>query len=86
MKIDRTELVQNGKGATAMIHNTDDLRIREIKELLPPGHVIREFPATEKAATTVYRAREAIHRIHHNESVSALFRRDGVEAGRALSE
>ena len=34
-----------------MTHNTDDLRIKEIKELLPPGHVIREFPATEKAAT-----------------------------------
>jgi len=48
-----------------MIHNTDDLRIREIKELLPPGHVIREFPASEKAAITVYRARESIHRILH---------------------
>ena len=47
------------------IHNTDDLRIREIKELLPPGHVIREFPATEKAAQTVYDARVAIHRILH---------------------
>ena len=47
------------------IHNTDDLRIREIKELLPPGHVIREFPATEKAARTVYEARNAIHRILH---------------------
>ena len=47
------------------IHNTDDLRIKEIKELLPPGHVIREFPATEKAATTVFTARNAIHRILH---------------------
>jgi 3-deoxy-7-phosphoheptulonate synthase len=47
------------------MHNTDDLRIREIKELLPPGHVIREFPATEKAATTVFQARAAIHRILH---------------------
>lgn len=48
-----------------MMHNTDDLRIKEIKELLPPGHVIREFPATEKAATTVFQARAAIHRILH---------------------
>ena len=51
--------------ALPAIHNTDDLRIREIKELLPPGHVIREFPATEKAARTVYEARNAIHRILH---------------------
>ena len=51
--------------AMPAIHNTDDLRIREIKELLPPGHVIREFPATEKAAQTVYDARVAIHRILH---------------------
>ncbi|MEO7761399.1 MAG: 3-deoxy-7-phosphoheptulonate synthase AroG [Casimicrobiaceae bacterium] len=48
-----------------MMHNTDDLRIREIKELLPPGHVIREFPATEKASATVFRARGGIHRILH---------------------
>ena len=25
--------------------NTDDVRIREIKELVPPAHVFREFPA-----------------------------------------
>jgi len=62
---DRTELVQSDDVRTGMIHNTDDLRIREIKELLPPGHVIREFPASEKAAITVYRARESIHRILH---------------------
>ncbi len=24
--------------------NTDDVRIREIKELVPPSHVFREFP------------------------------------------
>ena len=48
-----------------MMHNTDDLRIREIKELLPPGHVIREFSATERAAATVFGARADIHRILH---------------------
>ncbi|MEP7083977.1 MAG: 3-deoxy-7-phosphoheptulonate synthase, partial [Betaproteobacteria bacterium] len=47
------------------MHNTDDLRIREIKELLPPAHVIREFPATESVASTVFEARSAIHRILH---------------------
>ena len=56
-QIDRTEMVRNGTSETAMIHNTDDLRIKEIKELLPPGHVIREFPATETAATTVFHTR-----------------------------
>jgi 3-deoxy-7-phosphoheptulonate synthase len=48
-----------------MPHRTDDLRIREIKELAPPAHLIREFPCTEKAADTVYGARQAIHRILH---------------------
>ncbi len=48
-----------------MPHRTDDLRIREIKELSPPSHLIREFPCTERAADTVYAARQAIHRIVH---------------------
>ena len=63
--VNRTEIVRTDQGVVTMMHNTDDLRIREIKELLPPGHVIREFPATEKAATTVFQARAAIHRILH---------------------
>ena len=65
MPINRTETVRRGEGSGGMIHNTDDLRIREIKELLPPGHVIREFPATEPAALTVFEARSGIHRILH---------------------
>jgi 3-deoxy-7-phosphoheptulonate synthase len=48
-------------------HRTDDLRIREIKELAPPAHLIREFPCTEKASATVHDAREALHRILHGE-------------------
>ena len=48
-----------------MKHIVDDVRIREIKELSPPGHVLREFPASEPAATTTYEARAAIHRILH---------------------
>ena len=44
---------------------TDDLRIKEIKELVPPSHVLREFPVSDKAATTTYEARQAIHRILH---------------------
>jgi len=48
-----------------MPHRTDDLRIREIKELAPPAHLLREFACTEKAADTVYGARQALHRILH---------------------
>lgn len=43
----------------------DDVRIQEIKELLPPAHVLREFPASSTAAETTYNARQAIHRILH---------------------
>jgi len=49
----------------SMIYNTDDLRIKAIKELAPPGDLMREFPCTEKASATVYRARDEIHRIMH---------------------
>ncbi|MBI1907510.1 MAG: 3-deoxy-7-phosphoheptulonate synthase AroG [Rhodocyclales bacterium] len=41
----------------------DDVRIKEIKELIPPAHVLREFPATAKAAEVSYATRQAIHRI-----------------------
>lgn len=48
--------------ASMKIH-IDDVRISEIKELVPPAHVLREFPATPKAAEVAYEARQAIHRI-----------------------
>lgn len=48
-----------------MIYRTDDIRIKEIKELVPPSHVLRELPISEKAARTTYEARQAIHRILH---------------------
>ncbi|HUF79817.1 MAG TPA: 3-deoxy-7-phosphoheptulonate synthase AroG [Burkholderiales bacterium] len=48
-----------------MPYRTDDTRIREIKELVPPSHLLREFPVSEKAAETAYEARLAIHRILH---------------------
>ena len=46
---------------------TDDLRIRELKELTPPSHVIREFPCTENIATVTANARTALHRILHGQ-------------------
>jgi 3-deoxy-7-phosphoheptulonate synthase len=48
-----------------MQYRTDDLRIREIKELAPPSHVLREFSITEKAAKNVVETRQQIHRILH---------------------
>jgi len=48
-----------------MKHIVDDVRIKEIKELSPPAHILREFPATEPAATTTFEARGDIHRILH---------------------
>ncbi|HYR42084.1 MAG TPA: 3-deoxy-7-phosphoheptulonate synthase AroG [Terriglobia bacterium] len=47
------------------LQRTDDLRIKEIKELLSPDQIRREFPINEKAAQTTYDARRAIHRILH---------------------
>ena len=46
-------------------YRTDDLRIREIKELLPPSAVLRDFSITRDAAKTVYETRQEIHRILH---------------------
>ncbi len=43
----------------------DDTRIREIMELAPPAHLLREFPASDRAATTTYETRAAIHRVLH---------------------
>ena len=46
---------------------TDDLRIREIKELVPPSRLINELSCSPKAAKTVADARVAMHRILHGQ-------------------
>ena len=48
-----------------MKHITDDVRIREIKELSPPAQILREFPPTDAAAETTFQARQAVHRVLH---------------------
>jgi len=48
-----------------MSSTTDDTRIRGYRELSPPAHVLREFPATETVSQVVSGARQAIHRILH---------------------
>ena len=48
-----------------MLSTTDDLRIREIKELSTPEEVMREIPRTLTATRIVTAARNAIHAILH---------------------
>jgi len=42
-------------------YRTDDLRIREIREVVPPAQVRDEVPITERAARTTAETRAAIH-------------------------
>ena len=46
-----------------MTNETDDLHIREIKELSSPAEVMREFPRTDAASRAVTAGRRAIHDI-----------------------
>lgn len=46
-----------------MNYQNDDLRIKKIKELLPPVALLEKFPATKRAVETVSQARRAIHNI-----------------------
>ncbi|KPZ73510.1 Phospho-2-dehydro-3-deoxyheptonate aldolase, Phe-sensitive [Shewanella sp. P1-14-1] len=46
-----------------MYYQNDDVRIDEIKELLPPIAILERFPASETASATVFNARDGIHRI-----------------------
>jgi 3-deoxy-7-phosphoheptulonate synthase len=47
------------------LKTTDDLRIREIKELSTPAEVMQEFPRDAVATRTVTDARRALHGILH---------------------
>jgi 3-deoxy-7-phosphoheptulonate synthase len=46
-----------------MIHQTDDVRIAELRPLLPPAVLMEELPVSEEGATVVARAREHVSRI-----------------------
>lgn len=50
---------------SAIPKNTDDLRIRALKELAAPDRLIREFPCSDAASEVVFDAREAIHAVLH---------------------
>ena len=46
-----------------MLRTTDDLRIREIKELSTPAEIMREYPRGARATRTVSEVRAALHDI-----------------------
>jgi 3-deoxy-7-phosphoheptulonate synthase len=46
---------------------TDDLRIRDIRELTTPEDLMREHPCTEQVSATVTAARQSLHRILHGQ-------------------
>jgi 3-deoxy-7-phosphoheptulonate synthase len=50
-----------------MIHQTDDVRINQIKDLLPPVALLERFPMSEKASVAVVDGRQAIHRLLHDQ-------------------
>ncbi len=43
--------------------HTDDLRIRQIQDVIPPRQALEEYPVTREAALTTLEARRNIHRI-----------------------
>jgi 3-deoxy-7-phosphoheptulonate synthase len=48
-----------------MFHRTDDLRIRQLKPLIPPAILLDELPITEPVSTLVARTRQEIADILH---------------------
>lgn len=48
------------------MHQTDDVRIKEIKQLLPPVALMEKFPISDVAGETTYQARRSIHNMLGN--------------------
>ncbi len=48
-----------------MMYQTDDLKIKELKEVVPPANLMAALPISEKASATVYRSRQAAADIIH---------------------
>ncbi len=55
-----------------MAHQTDDLRIMDVREVVPYAELQAEFPITERAAQTTYETREAIHKLLRGEDDRVL--------------
>lgn len=50
-----------------MNSRTDDLRIRDISELITPEELMREYPCTEQVSAAVAESRRALQRILHGQ-------------------
>src|SRR6478672_11987834 len=59
------QFVFTGEVRGSMAYKTDDVRIMDIKELITPAELMADIPVSEKAAKTVFDARQSIHRILH---------------------
>ena len=46
-----------------MLRPTDDLRIEQIRPLIPPAILMENLPLSEQASTTVAESREAVARV-----------------------
>jgi 3-deoxy-7-phosphoheptulonate synthase len=55
-----------------MSYKTDDLRIVDVREVVPYAELQAECPITENAARTTYETRHAIHRLLHGEDDRVL--------------
>ncbi len=54
------------------MHNTDDLRIKEIKELISPEQLIEQLPLSEAVSALVDDSRNTIHNILHGKDDRVL--------------
>ncbi|MGB1263206.1 MAG: 3-deoxy-7-phosphoheptulonate synthase AroG [Cognaticolwellia sp.] len=50
-----------------MVYQTDDVRINNIKELLPPIALLERFPLSKQATKSVFSGRQAISKIFNNQ-------------------
>ncbi len=46
-------------------YSTDDVRIKELKELVPPAYLMQDFPCEEAESDLIFHTRQAVHRILH---------------------
>ena len=55
-----------------MRYATDDLRIREIKELISPAQIHEQLPISERGSQLIHQTRRNIHRIVHGQDDRVL--------------
>jgi len=56
-------LIKSHNCVTDMKYQTEDIRIVETKEVLPPQQLYQEYPITDEASKTVFDTRNSIHNL-----------------------